>query len=339
MCGRPIVIIFDTINNIPSHKQFQDFSKRLVVDGHVVYHITDNKRSDFDGVKVESYSGLTFFQTIKRFHVLLKSIQPDVVISTFRANHYIDLLSNFHSFKWVMSVQSDFYHSNWYNRFRYRKANKVMVLSSPMIPKLSAMYPHLKERITVVPNSFEFEPLKISTKHNVILHVGGGGINRNGKMVKGTDVLINAFNAVSHKIPEVKLWIVGNYTAEYVSTSKIKFLGRKTHKEVLELMSMAKVLALPSRNEAFGQVFIEAMQNGCALIGTENTGAVDIIELGAYGYLVPQEDVVALSDALSAAVAHYDSAINCWNTYEAKREKFNRDAWIEQMKQLISEIN
>jgi glycosyltransferase involved in cell wall biosynthesis len=334
------IVFIDTINNIPSHKQFQDLATSLVTNKkNEVLHLSDTIRDSYCGVIVHCYKKKNRFLQLINVLKSFASFKPDIVISTFRGNVYTDVFSYLFPFKWIATIQSDFYHNRFYNRFRFLKTDKIIVLSETIKPKLASMYPHIRDRIVVVPNSFEFVPLNITPKLNIILHVGGDGLNREGKLIKGTDVLIGAFENSSLNNSDAELWIVGNYKNMHSENKQIKFLGRQSHNEVLELMQVAKVMALPSRNEAFGQVFIEAMQYSCSLIGTENTGAVDIIEQGNYGYIVPQEDVMLLSLTLVKAITNYGSSEECWATYSQKRKQFSRDIWIDTMMNLIESNN
>jgi glycosyltransferase involved in cell wall biosynthesis len=209
-----------------------------------------------------------------------------------------------------------------------------------MVKKVSNLYPRIKSKVRVIPNSYAFGDAPRRKKEEIILHVGNEG-TYNGKLVKGTDILIKAYAALPISIrSETKLIIAGNYSSKdrllhgYEHISNIVFTGKIEHKSVLDLMRRSKLFVLPSRNEAFGQVFIEAMQYGCSLIGTENTGAVDIIESGLYGRIVPKEDCVALASAMSELLLNYDYD-KATQAYSNKRKLFSRENWIDSMVNII----
>jgi len=52
---------------------------------------------------------------------------------------------------------------------------------------------------------------------------------------------------------------------------------------------------MPSREEAFGQVAIEAMASGVPVIVTDQSGACDVVEPGVTGYVVPADGVAELA--------------------------------------------
>jgi phosphatidylinositol alpha-1,6-mannosyltransferase len=57
----------------------------------------------------------------------------------------------------------------------------------------------------------------------------------------------------------------------------------------------AAVFAMPSRNEGFGLVYLEAMARGLPCIGSVLDAAAEVIDDGGTGYLVDQRDVGELS--------------------------------------------
>ena len=67
-------------------------------------------------------------------------------------------------------------------------------------------------------------------------------------------------------------------------STKPRFLGWIEREKVLEDMRKADIFALPSINETFGMVYLEAMASGCVTICTENDGAAGIVRDGENGY-------------------------------------------------------
>jgi glycosyltransferase involved in cell wall biosynthesis len=335
------IFIIDTINNIPSHKQFQDLAVALVARGHKVIQFSDTVRPHFGGIRVVCYSNANKCRSFNMFFREFRKNKTDVVISTFRGSMYADILSYFFKFNWIAFHQSDFYHQKFYTSFQFRKVSNYLGVSSPMLPKIESMYTRLKGGIGYINNSFEFVEVNSYPKSNVILHVGGATKNAQGKFVKGTDVLIAAFNQCAQNEGfTAELWIVGDgpdldeLKEAAGSNSLIKFTGRVSNAEVHKLMKQSKLFVLPSRNEAFGQVFLEAMQYGCSLIGTASTGAVDIIEVGDFGSIVPQENVNALAKAMQDLNEKY-SFIGAVEAYKHKRIQFGRAEWVSKMIQII----
>ena len=56
------------------------------------------------------------------------------------------------------------------------------------------------------------------------------------------------------------------------------------HEQVLAEMRKADIFVLPSINETFGMVYLEAMASGCITVCTENDGIAGIIENNENGF-------------------------------------------------------
>ncbi len=125
---------------------------------------------------------------------------------------------------------------------------------------------------------------------------------------KGIDFSIRALFDVVKEIPDVILLVIGDgvergklesLAAELNLREQVEFLGGKTHQEVMEYMSICDVFVLPSRNEAFGMVYLEAMINRKPVIACEGEGIEDVIVNNENGVLVKPEDVTGLAAAMS----------------------------------------
>ncbi len=131
-----------------------------------------------------------------------------------------------------------------------------------------------------------------------------------GRLVaeKGVDVLLRAFAAVVHMLPEAHLIVIGDGSdrqkLEGLSrmlniTKHVSFLGHLPQKEMEAGLATAWVQVVPSRwAEPFGLVAAEAMMRGTAVIASETGGLVDIVEQGVTGYLVPPGDVDLMTEKL-----------------------------------------
>ena len=93
-------------------------------------------------------------------------------------------------------------------------------------------------------------------------------------------------------------------------------------------MSRSHVFVLPSIEDGFGMVLVEALACGCPVIGTTHTGLPDLVEEGREGFVVPIRDSLALADRMErlcqdpsrrqrmgAAALERVSQIGGWNDY------------------------
>ncbi len=127
---------------------------------------------------------------------------------------------------------------------------------------------------------------------------------------KGHRTLLQAFAQMAERCPQARLLIVGEvafWADEYgeelhALTARLGLNGRVIwagfRSEVPELLRLADVLVLPSRNEPFGRVLIEAMATGKPVVATNSGGAPEIVVPEETGLLVPPENAGALAGAL-----------------------------------------
>jgi glycosyltransferase involved in cell wall biosynthesis len=81
--------------------------------------------------------------------------------------------------------------------------------------------------------------------------------------------------------------------------NSIRFLGRKSRKQVAETIQRCTIFALPSRYEGLGCVYLEAMSAEKPAIACRGQGIEDIIYHGDNGWLIEPDDLHGLTDALS----------------------------------------
>jgi phosphatidylinositol alpha-1,6-mannosyltransferase len=129
-----------------------------------------------------------------------------------------------------------------------------------------------------------------------------------GRMVateryKGHDQLIDAWPDIVAAVPGATLMCVGEgddvarlrekARATGVAAA-VRFPGFVDERTLSAIYRNAAVLAMPSRREGFGLVYVEAMAAGVPCIGSVHDAAADVIVEGETGYLVDQEDRASL---------------------------------------------
>ena len=125
---------------------------------------------------------------------------------------------------------------------------------------------------------------------------------------KGMDTLLAAFAIIRAEQPGLKLVIAGRGKDASRLFRMISDLGlreavevrlRPDRAAVLELMSGALALLMPSRLEGLPMVPAEAMAAGLPVIASDVAAMSEIVESGVTGLLVPPDDAPALADAAS----------------------------------------
>ena len=78
----------------------------------------------------------------------------------------------------------------------------------------------------------------------------------------------------------------------------VRVTGHIPQPELSAWYSRANVTVLPSVEDGFAIVLLQAMACGSPIIATENSGGPDCIEEGKNGFVVPPRDVDALAEKL-----------------------------------------
>jgi len=124
--------------------------------------------------------------------------------------------------------------------------------------------------------------------------------------VKGVDTLMKAFCLVS-EYGEVHLDVFGSgserenlekLVRELGVDERVHFHGAIPQDEVYRAFAKADVAVVPSREEPFGLVVIEAMSVGTPVVASRVGGIPEILRDGVDGSLVPPEDPEALAAAI-----------------------------------------
>lgn len=126
--------------------------------------------------------------------------------------------------------------------------------------------------------------------------------------IKNIETLIEAFARIYKQFPDFKLVIAGEGPSRENLKFKIKnqkledaviLTGRLSLSEVREAMKDCYVFVLPSLNEGFGRVLIEAMALSKPVIASNVGGIPEIVKDGENGFLIEPKDTDLLAEKLS----------------------------------------
>jgi N-acetyl-alpha-D-glucosaminyl L-malate synthase BshA len=125
----------------------------------------------------------------------------------------------------------------------------------------------------------------------------------NFRPVKRVSDVVRVFDLVRREVPS-KLLLVGEGPERLFVRQLVKELGLSEHVHFLgeqdyleNLLSCVDVLVLPSEQESFGLVALEAMSCGVPVVGTAVGGLPEVVTDGESGFLVPVGEVRAMADA------------------------------------------
>ena len=119
------------------------------------------------------------------------------------------------------------------------------------------------------------------------------------KMIKGPDVLLKTLCVLKSRIPELFVLLCGparGYVKKGLSEAGIPFrhIYAKSYKEIPALYHGLDVCLVTSRQEGGPKAVLESMASGVPLVTTRVGQAMDLVQDGVNGFIVPVEDVDGL---------------------------------------------
>lgn len=198
-----------------------------------------------------------------------------------------------------------------------RKAAKVVTISRYTAERISRGQGLDPDRIDLLPCTFDpdlFRPrvrnedlmhrLGIGADQPVILTVARlAGVERD----KGYDLVLEALPRIRRAIPEARYVLVGKGPDRPRIEARIRALGLEDavilagfvpEEDLPHYYNLCSAFVMPSRNEGFGIVYLEALGCGKPAIGGNRDGARDALLDGELGVLVDPEDAPGLAETV-----------------------------------------
>jgi glycosyltransferase involved in cell wall biosynthesis len=224
----------------------------------------------------------------------------------------------------------------------FRAASSIITVSDALQTSIRK-FTSDKQQILTIPNvvdtGFFILPAQRQRDPLVILSIG------RLEHEKGMDLVIQAFSRLFKEIPGASLRIVGKGPLEprlrgmasnINVADRIQFLGKLTPEQLLTELHQAKILAVASRYEAFGVVFIEAMSTGLPILAARS-GGPDTFVTDKVGKLVESDSVSAVYDGLKQIYNSYE-AYDSATIRNYVVDHFSREAVMRKYTRLIQKI-
>jgi len=258
---------------------------------------------------------------------------------------------------WLRCVERSCPHNQWQFDTLVEEANLVGVAAPKPSLKLAAaideLYevdvivapsqysarsyrdPELVKKLKVVPLGANVSMRPIHRKSDVngltILMIGSSFLR------KGSHWLIKALSFIEGS--NVRLLIRGDVPESYrvnIKDSRVSVVPPLTREQLLAMYGQADVFVLPSIDEGFGMVVLEALGYGLPVVVTENVGAGELLNSDV-ARIVPIRDpermaaAICEATALTEDVERFDAArteiIRRW-TWAACAERMLTDAYV-----------
>jgi glycosyltransferase involved in cell wall biosynthesis len=142
---------------------------------------------------------------------------------------------------------------------------------------------------------------------------------------KGGPDLVEAFKLVLQKHPEARLTIVGAKPELQIPNCTV--MGPLPAEKLDQYYQTASVFCLPTYQEPFGIVFIEAMTARLPIVATRVGAIPELVQDGNNGRLVEPGDIQGLANALSGLLGDPEmSRLFGERSYQLTRERYSWQA-------------
>jgi glycosyltransferase involved in cell wall biosynthesis len=211
------------------------------------------------------------------------------------------------------------------------------------------------ERVRTIPNWIDparFQPIEREAARSLFRLHGSLAVACIGQIThaKGQEEFIRASGRVSQMRPDIEFLIAGdesengkpftNHLTKLASTfglgDRLRFLGHVRH--IPELLAAVDIVIVPSWDEGFSLVTIEAMAARRAVLASNVGGIAGIIRDNVTGMLFPPRDVQLLTEKLLYLVS--DAPLRERLSIQAQRDvytRFGREQIIERIESLYLE--
>ncbi|MBI2472792.1 MAG: glycosyltransferase family 4 protein [Planctomycetes bacterium] len=164
--------------------------------------------------------------------------------------------------------------------------------------------------------------------------------------VKGYTYLISALDQVRKEIPNIRLVFLGDGELKEELIRQTKILGLENHvrflgmrNDVPEIISCSDLFVLPSINEGFGVVLLEAMAMKCPIVATNVGGVPEVVLDGETGILVPSKDTRQLVSAIVKLLKDHSFASRmAENGYQRLRTYFDIKDTVSKTERMYKEL-
>ncbi|HAO98455.1 MAG TPA: hypothetical protein DCQ83_00225 [Fibrobacteres bacterium] len=209
-----------------------------------------------------------------------------------------------------------------------RGADAVMCTSASSKESLLACFRISEQKTRIIPNGID--PVFLATRfewkeQNGILYFG------RLTHAKGVDVLLRAYAGLEEATKQIHpLKIIGDgpYVVELKRLASELHLEKRVEwqawvgsQELAHEIVSHRLVALPSREESFGNTMLETLATGQSLISTNAGSIPEVTE--DHAVLVPRDDVDALRRAISECMSKSPSREDIEARYRYVRERFS----------------
>jgi glycogen(starch) synthase len=226
----------------------------------------------------------------------------------------------------------------WWSMY---EADRVIVCSQSMKDEICGHFNLPQDKVDVIPNAIDATKYQTSVDRGAVRQRYGVGYGEKlilcvGRLVpqKGVEYFIRAIPSIARRYPEAKFIIVGEGWSRDIleaearasgQNRKIQFTGFASDQEVIDLMTSADVLVVPSIYEPFGIVALEGMATGVPVVASKVGGLAEVIDHDQTGIFVYLKNPESIAWGIDRVLSDPDHAR--WLTENAKEKLHKAYSW------------
>ena len=364
-----IVFFITALDYSGAPKMLAWVANQMYRQGHSVKILamySDKQLQSLDEGVEFSYIGLTqsksrfvrntfgMVNAVHHVHKAIKKEAPDVIVNFLDSVGYMYILKNRFSkrYKMIVSERSDPYaHRGWSAKIRHWLLNMADTIvfqtegaknffdKNEKIIKKSVIIPN-----PIIPRNTEnrISPVSYSDRDNRIVSVGRLEI-----LQKRQDLMIDAFEIIHRKHPELELHIYGEGNdkekiQDIIDSRGLQscvFLRGRTN-DVENEIRKARAFVLTSDFEGIPNALIEAMLAGVPSVSTDCSpgGAALLINDGENGFIVQRENCIALAEAMTTLIENEEISNKFSSSSPLIAERFSEIEISKQWKDCFEQL-
>jgi len=237
-----------------------------------------------------------------------------------------------------------------------QNAYKIVAVSKKVKEQIKEHYNINEDKIQLIWNGFDenlFSPREVDLDElskelleNKNTLASDKIVSFVGKLThfKGVDLLLEAGKIYEKELNNVVTLISGDgelreelkYRAKKLNLKNFYFLGNQPQENIAKINSIAKVAVVPSRDEPFGLVALEAMACGTPVIASKTGGLTDFIN-NEVGRFFPEDNYKALAKSIISSLKENDKKTKGEIAKQYAHNNFSWNKVADQLEKLYLE--